>query len=289
MESRHTSSQFMSGGERLHLQAWLPAGPDLEAPPAPTAVIAVVHGYGDHGGRYAWFGEDMAARGYAVYVYDLRGHGQSSGRRGQVKRFDDYLDDTAVFLDEVAAPAARHAAVLARPQPGRPHLRAVRRGARPGRPRPDPVVAVSAAGRGRTSGQSRGGEGDGQGVAQQGHRQHRAGGAADPRPVVAEAYVTDRWCTTWRRLAGPPRHSPRRTPRWPRRAHHAAAAGALRHRRSGGRRGVRRGPVRTRVVGDKSIERYQGYYHECFNETGREQVYQDLAAWLAARLTPAAG
>ena len=53
----------------------------------------------------------MAARGYAVYVYDLRGHGQSSGTRGQVGRFDDYLDDTAIFLDEVR-----------RRQPGKPLL-----------------------------------------------------------------------------------------------------------------------------------------------------------------------
>ena len=43
----------------------------------------------------------MAARGYAAYAYDLRGHGQSTGTRGQIARFDDYLDDTAIFLDEV--------------------------------------------------------------------------------------------------------------------------------------------------------------------------------------------
>ena len=72
-------------------------------------MLAVVHGYGEHGGRYRWLGEDMAARGYAVHVYDLRGHGRSAGRRGQIRRFDDYLDDTAVFLDEVR-----------REQPGKP-------------------------------------------------------------------------------------------------------------------------------------------------------------------------
>ncbi len=99
----------MGAGERLHLQAWLPAGPDLERSSEPVAVIALVHGYGDHGGRHTWFGEDMAARGYAVYAYDLRGHGQSTGTRGQIKRFDDYLDDTALFLDEVR-----------RRQPGKP-------------------------------------------------------------------------------------------------------------------------------------------------------------------------
>ena len=39
---------------------------------------------------------------------------------------------------------------------------------------------------------------------------------------------------------------------------------------------------------DKSILRYEGFYHECFNETGREQVFDDFAAWIGARL-PAAG
>ena len=109
MSVKHTSDQFMGAGERLHLQAWLPAGPDLERLLEPAAVIARVHGYGDHGGRHVWFGEDMAARGYAVYAYDLRGHGLSTGTRGQIKRFDDYLDDTAIFLDEVR-----------RRQPGKP-------------------------------------------------------------------------------------------------------------------------------------------------------------------------
>jgi alpha-beta hydrolase superfamily lysophospholipase len=95
---------------RLHLHAWLPAAATLAEPaPEPVATIAVVHGYGEHGGRHTWFAEAMTAQGYAVYAYDLRGHGQSSGVRGQVDRFDDYLADTAVFLDEVR-----------RRQPGRP-------------------------------------------------------------------------------------------------------------------------------------------------------------------------
>jgi len=34
---------------------------------------------------------------------------------------------------------------------------------------------------------------------------------------------------------------------------------------------------------DKTVLRYEGFYHECFNEVGREKVYADLAAWLAER------
>ena len=91
----HTSAQFAAtDGLLLLRQAWRPEG-------EPGAVLAVVHGYGEHGGRYRGLAEDMAARGHAVHVYDLRGHGRSGGRRGHVGRFTDYLDDTAVFLDAV--------------------------------------------------------------------------------------------------------------------------------------------------------------------------------------------
>ena len=91
----HASAQFSAAdGLLLTRQAWRPEG-------APAAVLAVVHGYGEHGGRYRELAEDMAARGYAVHVYDLRGHGRSGGRRGHVGRFADYLDDTAVYLDAV--------------------------------------------------------------------------------------------------------------------------------------------------------------------------------------------
>jgi lysophospholipase len=99
----HASVQFAGAdGLLLTRQMWRPEG-------EPTAVLAVVHGYGEHGGRYGGLAGEMAARGYAVHVYDLRGHGRSGGRRGHLGRFTDYLDDTAVFLDAVR-----------REQPGRP-------------------------------------------------------------------------------------------------------------------------------------------------------------------------
>jgi alpha-beta hydrolase superfamily lysophospholipase len=100
---RHTSRQFEGfAGARMHLQSWLPATD-------PAAVVAVVHGYGEHGGRYDRLAAALTPKGYAVYAYDLRGHGQSTGERGQVRRFGEYLNDTALFLDVVRAA-----------QPGRP-------------------------------------------------------------------------------------------------------------------------------------------------------------------------
>lgn len=288
METRHTSSQFTAGGVRLHLQAWLPAGPDPGRPPAPSAALAVVHGYGEHGGRYAWLGEYLAARGYAVYVYDLRGHGQSSGTRGQVRRFDDYLDDTAAFLGEVrrAQPAAplfllghsMGGLICARMAEERaPDVRALilsspflqlAEAVPPAR-----VLAVKALARvwpGRDIGNA----------VQAAQLSHD--------PAVVEAYVTDRLV----------HHvAPARWVAQTLAAQDAAMAAAARISLPllvlyGSDDAVvdvafveaLYAKVSSR---DRSIQQYQGLYHECFNETDRERVFADLAAWLAARL-PAA-
>ncbi len=289
--SRHTSAQFTgAGGMRLHLQAWLPAGPDPAAPhPEVTAVIAVVHGYGDHGGRYAWLGDDMVARGYGLYVYDLRGHGHSSGRRGQVGKFEEYLEDTEVFLDEVR-----------RAQPGKPvfllghsmgglvcaRLSEVRppdvRGLILSSPflqlaeavPPSRVIAAKALGKvwpNRDIGNT-----------------VRASQLSHDDAVV-EAYVTDRlvhhvaparWAAEMLSTQDATMADAARVDQpllvlygTEDKVVDVAFIEALYERAS---------------AEDKSILRYEGFYHECFNETGREQVFDDFAAWVGARL-PAAG
>lgn len=81
-------SEYMlttTDGLQLHTQEWLPA--------APAAVIAVVHGIAEHGGRYAWLAQQANARGIGLVTVDLRGHGRSPGERSYVERFDDYLID----------------------------------------------------------------------------------------------------------------------------------------------------------------------------------------------------
>lgn len=67
-------------------------------PEAPRAVVAIVHGLGEHGGRYAHVGEDLAGRGLAVYAVDLRGHGKSDGRRVHIDRIEDYDQDISALL-----------------------------------------------------------------------------------------------------------------------------------------------------------------------------------------------
>jgi alpha-beta hydrolase superfamily lysophospholipase len=64
---------------------------------APTAVVGVLHGYGDHAARYAHVTDAWAKRGIGSVALDMRGHGRAEGQRGYCDRFDDYLDDAAVL------------------------------------------------------------------------------------------------------------------------------------------------------------------------------------------------
>ncbi len=59
----------------------------------PQAAVLVVHGIGEHSGRYDHVGRFLAERGHDVLAFDNRGHGQSGGRRGHVDHFRLFLDD----------------------------------------------------------------------------------------------------------------------------------------------------------------------------------------------------
>ena len=80
--------QWIAGadGTRLLARAWTAAQP-------PLASVLVVHGIGEHSGRYETLAGDLSSAGVSVYAYDHRGHGRSEGRRGHVAHFTDYLDD----------------------------------------------------------------------------------------------------------------------------------------------------------------------------------------------------
>ena len=92
-------------GLQLFYRAWLPDG-------APKEAVALIPGFGDHGARHASVAEHLAAHGFAVYAYDLRGNGRSHGTRAHVDAFDDYVTDTAVFFDLVRQSAPRRRVTL---------------------------------------------------------------------------------------------------------------------------------------------------------------------------------
>jgi len=76
-----------------------------------TPLVLVVHGLGEHAGRYAAVAARLNAAGYPVRAYDQYGHGQSSGPRGGLAR-DGQL---AEHLGEVAAASLAEPAFAGRP------------------------------------------------------------------------------------------------------------------------------------------------------------------------------
>jgi len=92
---------FQSGSESLFRRSVRPAR-------GAWARLVLCHGYGEHSGRHLhalrWFAE----RGVECHALDLRGQGRSSGQRGYVERWDDYVDDFAAFVREVDAGETTH-------------------------------------------------------------------------------------------------------------------------------------------------------------------------------------
>jgi len=59
--------------------------------------LILLHGFGDHSGRYAEVAAWFAERGIGVWALDQRGHGRSPGRRGHVSRFAQFVSDVAAL------------------------------------------------------------------------------------------------------------------------------------------------------------------------------------------------
>jgi len=66
----------------------------------PGAVLCLVHGHGDHCGMYGDAMRLLAARGFAVCGFDLRGHGRSGGPRGDSPSYEQLMDDVALLLSQ---------------------------------------------------------------------------------------------------------------------------------------------------------------------------------------------
>jgi len=263
-------------GLRLFLRIWPAEG---------KGWLGIVHGYGEHCGRYDAFARWLGARGWDVAAFDLRGHGQSRGRRGHIRRFSDYFLDLAAF----------HAALTDRAR-GRP------------------VFLL---------GHSLGGLVAARYV--QERRQDLAGlilsapflGVAMPVPAWKRltAPILDRiwpsfsapsglratWMShdpevVWRYRSDPLMHRVA-TARWFAEVQRAQAEVARVASRlavpilvlqAGSDRIADLASTRRffAAVGspDKTLEVYGGFYHEVLNEVGKEQPWEAIAVWLDARL-----
>lgn len=71
--------------------------PECEA----SAAVCLVHGIGEHVGRYGHVAAALNRAGYAMVGFDQRGHGHSDGARGFVPRYDVFLEDMRLQVEEV--------------------------------------------------------------------------------------------------------------------------------------------------------------------------------------------
>ncbi len=103
---KHSESTFETNdGVKLYYQSWEPDG---EA----RAAVAIVHGHGEHSGRYMNLVNCLVPAGYTLYGVDLRGYGHSSGQRGHIDSWSEYREDVHAFLQTVARQEPKRAVFL---------------------------------------------------------------------------------------------------------------------------------------------------------------------------------
>ncbi|MDZ8184440.1 MAG: lysophospholipase [Nostoc sp. ChiSLP02] len=90
---RHQQGTFTGVGKlELYYQSWYPEG-------KVKAILAIVHGLGAHSDRYDNLIQYLISKQYAVYGFDLRGHGRSPGQRGYINRWSEFREDLRAFLE----------------------------------------------------------------------------------------------------------------------------------------------------------------------------------------------
>ncbi len=70
---------------------------------APRAGLIIVHGAGEHAGRYQNLVNPLVPAGIAIFSYDERGHGRSDGQRSHIDAWDEYREDLHIFTDRIRA------------------------------------------------------------------------------------------------------------------------------------------------------------------------------------------
>jgi acylglycerol lipase len=88
----HEMDLFLSSdGLKIMTECWLPE--------QRKALVVVVHGYGEHSGRYRHVVKALAEAGYGVFTLDHRGHGKSDGLRAHFENFDQPIHDLDDYVE----------------------------------------------------------------------------------------------------------------------------------------------------------------------------------------------
>ncbi len=77
----------------------------LHQPRESRGLIVLIHGFGEHGGRYDAMASALVEHSWSVACIDLWGHGRSAGQRGDIERFTQYLDDLEALTTMVLLPS----------------------------------------------------------------------------------------------------------------------------------------------------------------------------------------
>jgi len=261
------------GGTELYYQRWRPEV-------APKATLAVVHGFGEHSGRYGNVVDWFVPQGYTVHAFDLRGHGRSPGKRGHINRFADVREDVRSFLTLVSREEPdRPVFLLGHSQGGLIVLNYVLH---------DPAGLAGVVASGPLLGQLA----ISPGLILMARILSRVlpslalpsgidATAISRDPAVVEAYVNDPLVHS----LGTPRLATELIAaiEWTQ-AHAAELALPCLIVHGGADRLC--APEASRIFfeqvtfADKERREYEGYYHEVFNDVGKEQVLTDVQNWL---------
>ncbi|MFO8037297.1 MAG: alpha/beta hydrolase [Anaerolineales bacterium] len=91
----HTDGTFMGPyGKKIYHQAWIPER-------TPRAVLLLTHGLKEHSRRYGNLVQYFTPLGYAIYGYDQPGHGRSGGTRTYIDDFQELTDILQLFVEKV--------------------------------------------------------------------------------------------------------------------------------------------------------------------------------------------
>jgi len=119
-----------AAGVRLYHCEWWPE-PDAAARAGALArpVVVLMHGFAEHSRRYDEVAAFLLRRGIAVCRIDARGHGRSSGQRGDIASYDDYVGDLCAYVERVVPLApGRPLALLGHSNGGLIAIRALQSG-----------------------------------------------------------------------------------------------------------------------------------------------------------------
>ena len=95
--SQHTEGTFTAfDGLSIFHQSWSPAGD-------PVAAVMLIHGLGEHSGRYSHVARALTDADLAVHALDHRGHGKSEGKRSFVRSYDEFMSDLIQFRAHIEA------------------------------------------------------------------------------------------------------------------------------------------------------------------------------------------